>query len=201
MYFKSNKKASLEISIQAIVIVVLAMTLLGLGLGFIKGMFRNISSTTEDVSEQVRQKILDDLVQGDKKISFPKTEILIDKGGSQVLTVGIRNKLNAALDYKLKFELIDPTVTTYAAEHPKTEQEVLDELVPDKFVKNFQHSGDAEYHLTSAESDIRNVRLTIPTLLPSGSYFLTFKILTKKAGTTEWTEVYAQKDFFVVVRG
>ena len=36
-----NKRASLEMSIQAIVIVVLAMTLLGLGLGFIKGMFGN----------------------------------------------------------------------------------------------------------------------------------------------------------------
>ena len=41
-----NKKASLEMSIQAIVIVVLAMTLLGLGLGFIRGMFKNIGSTT-----------------------------------------------------------------------------------------------------------------------------------------------------------
>ena len=65
-----NKKASLEMSIQAIVIVVLAMTLLGLGLGFIRGMFKNIGSTTEDVTEQVRQRILDDLITGDKKISF-----------------------------------------------------------------------------------------------------------------------------------
>jgi len=55
-----NKRASLEISIQAIVIVVLAMTILGLGLGFVRGLFKNITSTTEDVTEQVRQKILDD---------------------------------------------------------------------------------------------------------------------------------------------
>jgi hypothetical protein len=34
-----NKRASLEISIQAIVIVVLAMTILGLGLAFVKGRF------------------------------------------------------------------------------------------------------------------------------------------------------------------
>src|SRR3989344_3535177 len=97
-----NKKASLEISIQAIVIVVLAMTLLGLGLGFIKGMFKNITSTTEDVSEQVRQRVLDDLVQGDKKISFPKTEVLVERGGSTVLTVGIRNKEDRDLLYTIK---------------------------------------------------------------------------------------------------
>src|SRR3989344_1688079 len=98
-----NKRASLEISIQAIVIVVLAMTILGLGLGFVRGLFKNISSTTEDVTEQVMQKILDDLITGDKKISFPKTEVSIDKGGSTVLSIGVRNKENQPLNYKLKF--------------------------------------------------------------------------------------------------
>ena len=71
-----NKRASLEISIQAIVIVVLAMTILGLGLGFVRGLFKNISSTTEDVTEQVRQKILDDLITGDKKFHFPRLRCL-----------------------------------------------------------------------------------------------------------------------------
>ena len=52
-----NKSASLEISIQAIVIVVLAMTLLGLGLGFIRGQFRSISETASSVQEQVKQQI------------------------------------------------------------------------------------------------------------------------------------------------
>ena len=66
-----GKKASLELSIQTIIIVVLAMTLLGLGLGFIRNMFGGIGGISEDVTEQVRQKILDDLIQGDIKISFP----------------------------------------------------------------------------------------------------------------------------------
>src|SRR3990167_4096726 len=98
-----NKRASLEISIQAIVIVVLAMTLLGLGLGFIRGMFKNIQGTTEDVTDTVKQRILDDLITGDKKVSFPKTEVVIDKGGSTVLSIGVRNKENQPLNYKLKF--------------------------------------------------------------------------------------------------
>ena len=96
-----NKRASLEISIQAIVIVVLAMTLLGLGLGFIRNMFKNIGSTTEDVTEQVRQRILDDLITGDKKISFPKTDITLEKAGSEVVAIGIRNKGDRPLNYKM----------------------------------------------------------------------------------------------------
>ena len=111
IFHGSNKRGSLEISIQAIVIVVLAMTLLGLGLGFIRGMFKNITGTTEDVTEQVRQKILDDLIQGDKKVSFPRTDVTIDKGGAIVLTVGIRNKKDTPLHYRMRFNPIsDPSV-------------------------------------------------------------------------------------------
>ena len=39
-----HKKASLELSINAIVILVLAITMLGLGLGFTKGMFGQLKS-------------------------------------------------------------------------------------------------------------------------------------------------------------
>ena len=38
------KKGSLNLSIQAIVIIVLAMTILGLGLGFVRGQFQQITS-------------------------------------------------------------------------------------------------------------------------------------------------------------
>ncbi len=189
-----NKKASLEISIQAIVIVVLAMTLLGLGLGFIKGMFKNITSTTEGVSEQVKQRVLDDLIQSDKKISFPTTEIFIERGGSQVLTVGVRNKKDVSLNYKLAFKRI--------SEQPPytgTDQSIQDLVT--KFVDNFQY-GISDYTLGAAESDIRNIRLTMPSKMPTASYFLTFKVLEQPFPTPAAPNenIYAQKDFFVVVR-
>jgi len=179
-----NKKASLEISVQAIVIVVLAMTLLGLGLGFIRGMFKNIGSTTEDVTEQVRQRILDDLITGDKKISFPKTEVTIDKGGSQVLTVGIRNKKDTPLNYKMRFTPIsDPDEAIFSIDNPSW----------------FQFAQNQVYKLSAADSEVRNIRLSIPTKVSSGSYFLTFDIIDDDLPPPG--NVYAQKDFFIVVRG
>ena len=179
-----NKKASLEISIQAIVIVVLAMTLLGLGLGFIRGLFKNISSTTEDVTEQVRQKILDDLITGDKKVSFPKTEIIIDKGGSVVLTVGVRNKKDTPLHYKMRFTPISgPDGAPFSIDNPSW----------------FQFAQNQVYTLTSADSEVRNIRLSIPTAVSSGSYSLTFDVVDDDLPPP--SNIYAQKDFFIVVRG
>ncbi len=205
MYF--NKKSSLEMSIQAIVIVVLAMTLLGLGLGFIKGMFKNITGTTEDVSEQVKQKVLDDLVQGDKKISFPNTELNIDKGGSEVLTIGIKNKGDNPLHYSLSFKTVSipPAPVT-----PPLKAE-LD--------NSFQYDAKKDYTLGPAASDVRNIRLSLgSTPFVAGSYLVSFKVyeletdasgivvkdsngIPKRKKVDGDDSVYATKDFFVVVRG
>src|SRR3989338_3255334 len=111
-----NKRASLENSIQAIVIVILAMTLLGLGLGFIRGMFKDIGGVTTDVTEQIRQQILNDLITSDQKLSFPKSEIEIDKGGSEVLAVGVRNKKDAPMLYTMVFALPTGTTSTTVTE-------------------------------------------------------------------------------------
>lgn len=181
-----NKKASLEISIQAIVIVVLAMTLLGLGLGFIKGMFKNIGSTTEDVSEQVRQRVLDDLVSSDKKVSFPKTEVIVDKGSATVLTVGIRNKEDLDLTYRLRFKAVSHQDSTGA----------INPLSEDGLESWFQYE-TTDYTLKAADSDIRNIRINVPKSAASGSYFLVFEVTDE----SEANKIYAQKDFFINVKG
>lgn len=173
-----NKKASLELSIRAVVIVVLAMTLLGLGLGFVRNMFSDIGEIREDITEQVRQQILNDLVSNDKKLSFPKTEIKIDKGGSEILPAGIRNKEDETLAYKMSFT-------------PQSAPEGVELNAP---LSWFQYSQNV-HQLSTSDSDVRNIRLSIPTNAKQGSYFLTLDI--KKDPTNE---IYAQKDLFIVVR-
>ena len=101
-----HKKASLELSINAIIIVVLAMTLLGLGLVFIRGMFANITETTSTVQETVKEQILDDLRTGDKKLSFPTSELFVGKKASKDLAVGIKNTNPTSLQYTLKIFII-----------------------------------------------------------------------------------------------
>ena len=185
-----NKKASLEISIQAIVIVVLAMTLLGLGLGFIRKQFSGLSSISEEVQEQVKQKVLDDLISGDKKVSFPRTDITIDKGDSVVLTVGIRNKKDTTLYYKMQFT----PISFVSAEGGSTSPFSIES--PQWFQTAQPQDG---YSLGPAESDVRNIRLKVPTSAQAGSYVLTFDVVD--TSLPPGSNIYAQKDFFINVRG
>lgn len=187
---RRNRRASLELSIRAIVIVILAMTLLGLGLGFIRNMFADIGGISTDVTQQIRQQILDDLITNDKKISFPKTQILIDKGGAEILTVGVRNKGNAPLDYFILFE-------------PKLDNtgERLAESVIEKWFKYAPaYSGESEV-VPPAEAVVKNIRLEMPKSVDSGSYFLQFQIINSLVPDNDPEYVYASKDFFIVVRG
>ena len=94
-----NKKASLELSIRTIVVVVLAMTLLGLGLGFIQGMFKDITAISTDVSEQVRQQILDDLRTQNKRLSFPSSEVKVSSNGETIISIGVMNTLDQDINF------------------------------------------------------------------------------------------------------
>jgi len=180
MIFK--KKASLELSIRTIVVIILAMTLLGLGLGFIRNTFTDIGGLSGDVSEQIRQQIQDDLITNDKKLSFPKTEVKIDKGKSEILTVGIRNKEDDILTYNIQF----------------TSHSVPDSVDLDEPLSWFQFREDTQ-QLSSSESDISKIRLNVPKNAKTGSYLLSFDVI--KINDDNSTENYATKDLFIVIRG
>lgn len=96
-----KKKGSLELSINTIVIVVLALTLLGLGLAFIRGQIQNISGTTGAVQEQIKQQILDDLRTGNKPLSFPTNEISLQSKDQTNLAIGVKNTGDSTLRFKI----------------------------------------------------------------------------------------------------
>lgn len=186
-----SKKASLELSIQAVVIVVLAMTLLGLGIFFIRYTFGDLSGTVTDVSEHVQEQVTDDLIQHDKRLSFPRDEIMTGLGESGVLALGVRNKLNRNLEYGMRIE----TIT------------IPDDAIGTEFedVSNwFQYGNNRVYSLRPGESEVRNLRLSVPPDAPVGSFFLSIIFFDDEecpSGIGKgFSCIYASKDFFVVVR-
>lgn len=85
-----NKKGSLDISIQAIVIVVIAFVVLGLGLGFVKSTFKDITGTTKEVQAKIKEQILEDMRVSGKKVSVT-SQITLERGSQVVENVGVVN--------------------------------------------------------------------------------------------------------------
>ncbi|MBU0470724.1 MAG: hypothetical protein KKA62_00435 [Nanoarchaeota archaeon] len=100
-----NKKASLELSIQAIVIIVIAFVVLGLGLGFVKNIFGGAKSTVSDVQEKIKEQILEDLRTSGKKLSI-SSQIQIERGGQLIENVGIVNTGLSEKSFGMKIEFI-----------------------------------------------------------------------------------------------
>ncbi len=179
-----NKRASLEISIQAIVIVVLAMTLLGLGLGFIRGMFKNIGGVTEEVTAQVKQRIIDELLTTENRLALSTTEIELEKGNSRTIAVGVKNKKEGDLEYRLRFDSISRA--------PPNQEPIS--LADDAYRSWFQYSQSSKA-LPISEIDVRSVKINVASNAPVGSYLFSLVVEDTNSITP-----YAVKDIFVIVR-
>lgn len=190
-----NKKASLNLSINAIVIVVLAMTLLGLGLGFIRNIFTGLEEQREEITEQVRSQILEDLRTGNKKLAFPATEVNIEKGNSKTLAMGVKNvKSIEELDFMVNVELLKAQVggTTYShdVDSGSWSPDLAEGITLD--VNYFYNEGP--FSLNVGESEVYSVRATGTGT--AGVYMARIELLEKSAGG-EYDSVYAEKTFFI----
>jgi len=183
-----SKKADLSISINAIVIIVLAMTFLGLGLTFVRGMFKNIGETTTKVSEQIEQQILDDLRRGDKKLSFPQEEVSIEGGKSTVIAIGIKNT-GAGDDYYC-IELWEIAGNTQIQLDPLTS---VSQSEPFNF-----YWDEGPQHLNANEANVYGIKLFTDPALRSQTKLLKVVIMGEGALTSCGTTVeYTSKTFFV----
>ena len=107
--FSRGKKGSLNLSIEAIVIVVIAFVVLGLGLGFVKGQFEQITDTSSSVQTQIAEQIQEDLRRSNNRLSFPSNDLVYETKEEDVLAVGIKNVDDQSKHFRLGFQVNDGT--------------------------------------------------------------------------------------------
>ena len=193
-----NKKASLEISIQAIVIVVLAMTLLGLGLGFIKGMFSGITDISRTTFERISDQLQRDLINSNEKLIFSQSKVTIEKGKSVLLGWGIKNEATTPLNYWAEFIPIRcPTLDGICPSNllPNGAKNVNEKW----FTFKYNPSGtivDRLYTAGAAEQQVVRVDLTVPKDVTDVGLYL-FDLSIYDVGNAN--KKYASTDIFVTV--
>lgn len=91
MYFKKrNKKGALELSMNTIVIIVIGVTLLILGLAFVRGMFSKITELSEGAFEKAEGQIGDVSNIKQPLTAIPEA-ISLQKGKGKLTTLVVAN--------------------------------------------------------------------------------------------------------------
>lgn len=185
---RMHKKGALELSINAIVIVILAMTLLGLGLGFIKGMFGNINDITIKVSDETKTQILDTLRRTDQKLAFPSNEVNLERGKSEILVVGVKNNLGSG---ELKFNI--------SAEVLEGKDQNGGTIAQTSDITYFYDSGGGDgFKLGVSEANVFPLKIQAKSSATKGVYRakITINQIVNVSGVVGISE-YAAKPFFI----
>lgn len=85
-----NKKAALELSITAIVVLIIAITVLGLGIGFIKKQFGAGTQLVEKELSNIKEQLKEQVRTGGELLVFSVPE-QASIGKPQAVIVGVRN--------------------------------------------------------------------------------------------------------------
>jgi hypothetical protein len=86
-----NKKGALQLSINAIVVLILAITVLGLALTFITNMFGSATGNLKTMNEEQEKRIIDEMASSNKLLTFKNMELNLKSGDEKEFAMGIRN--------------------------------------------------------------------------------------------------------------
>ncbi|MEK6983697.1 MAG: hypothetical protein AABX33_03925 [Nanoarchaeota archaeon] len=192
----SKKRASLEISIQAIVIVVLAMTLLGLGLGFIRGMFRNIGDLSSATFDKVSDELGRSLTTSTQKLVFAQSKIAIERGKSILLGWGIKNEGFQKMNYWVEITPVKCPGTTGSTGTCPTVNEINTDWFTFKYRPGGGGSTGIPYSVDAASQQVERIDLTVPKSNVNPGLYLFELAIYDGVGTSN---KYATADIFLTV--
>lgn len=90
MFKRKSKKGALELSMNTIVIIVIGVTLLILGLAFVRNIFGKVGTLAEGAFEEAQGKV-SDFSTISKSLTVSPDRITIKKGDSKIITVVMAN--------------------------------------------------------------------------------------------------------------
>jgi len=193
-----EKKASLNLSIEVIIIVVIAFVVLGLGLGFVKGTFKDITGTTQEVQANIKEQILNDMRTSNQKLSVPG-QITLERGEETVQGIGVLNTGTTGLKYGVK---ITPIKKLVPGEDPKNDPVVINKEIV------FFYSELIDQKLSATEGKVLKVTISA-TNQASGTYLYkaeVFEDITiddscdpEEDTVSENCKVYDTQSFFVKI--
>ncbi len=192
-----KKKGSLQLSINAIVILILAITILGLGLGFIKKQFGSLGEQFESVSSEIKAELVDKIRQSGDLLVFNKIEFEAQVGKPDKFYIGIKNTAPEPSDFRVAMTCIKALGITETV-CDKTLVGGMDGTGTVPMVDPwFQLFG--EVNIAGGDVGVYPITLQLPGRVSPDTYLMTLTIYKYDAieGYKEYTK---PKQYYIYVR-
>lgn len=142
-----NKKG-IELSINFIVVLILAIVSFGIGLKVLSGIFFTANEYEARINEQTENEIVELLMDGER-VAVPINKKEVRKGESVVLGLGIHNaRSKPQTDFKVKVNF------SGMVDEDRKLQHTGDASIRNYIHDNWMHAGDREYKLKHNENEI-----------------------------------------------
>lgn len=158
-----GRRASLELSAQMIVTLIIAIVILGLGLGLVGQIFDKATATVGDIDQQTRNLIFDQLDRGERVVNPDNRQPGLRKDLVR-FGIGLRNKLNNPDENGGNFFrlVVTPSLVPDEADIEEVKGWVLASAEEELHIKN-------EYVLNN-ERQILVIGVAVPSKAPEGTY-------------------------------
>ena len=105
MVMKMSKKGAIELSMTTIIVIVIGVTLLILGLTWVRGLFEKVSGLTEE-SFRAAEKLIQDQMASDEKFYISGLTFDLEGGKSETVYTGIQNFGTQGASNKFRMEIL-----------------------------------------------------------------------------------------------
>lgn len=200
--FNGNKKGALQLSIDAVVILILAITMLGLGLAFIKGLFGGTVEKLKGIEKQLGEEERKELLSSADKITFLTSRIELE-GRTKDINFAVRNINQYDIDFFILSSLAETGVDMEKFSGRDSTIECFDAIgVEEKeLIKDWISFETYETRLVeSGRADVVPLRIKVNPSATSTIYSCELDLIVKgapEAPTPQEVEgtVYAKKRF------
>ena len=96
-----QKRGSLNLSINAIVVLILAITMLGLGLAFMRNIFGGATEEFQQTTGEIEKQMIEQMKDSNKEISLNRPKIDIKMGDKQQIFIGLKNDQQDTIGYTI----------------------------------------------------------------------------------------------------
>lgn len=155
-----NKKGSISISINMIVVVVLAFVMLGLMLGVGRNIMNMAGSGAETILGTTEADILNELIRSDDPLYFSAREYDVNFGKRVTLNFGVKNVDPSTRNLHVEIEYIDSSSAQQTTQDVVPSREVTEEYgaffwvrIPDQFGPGEGKVWDVQYRAPSGTRD------------------------------------------------